>query len=289
VRTPIDSHTGLYIESVEEPLMSRTTSVSLRTQLWGLVIVMAIIFSVLLLGAFYLAQRNAHEGTELAVVRSLTELESMQRNIERTLKKEASVLAGLPGLIALYELADEDLARLELRELVKPTLESMARFEGVDPKAIRVHFHKKPSKSFLRPWRPIGQKDGGDDLSHLRKSILQATTTGKSVSGLEVGRGGVVARGLAPVIAPDGTVLGSIEVYISLKKLFQQAQEYQEAQYAMFLLEDIQKKAKMLKSGDANPQIGDFVLQESTEASIISHVSEQELQRGIEEVDFSSD
>lgn len=50
----------------------------------------------------------------------------------------------------------------------------------------------------------------GDDLSGFRQTILQVKATKAPVYGIEVGKAGLVLRGLAPVMF-DGEYLGSVE------------------------------------------------------------------------------
>jgi methyl-accepting chemotaxis protein len=74
-------------------------------------------------------------------------------------------------------------------------------------KNIKIHIHDAKIHSFLRAWKP---KKFGDDLSSFRKTIVAVKDTKKPLVAIEIGRAGLVVRGVAPVIQ-NGTYLGSVE------------------------------------------------------------------------------
>ena len=74
-------------------------------------------------------------------------------------------------------------------------------------KNIKIHIHTKDVHSFLRVWKP---KKYGDDLSGFRKTIMAVKNTKKALVAIELGRAGLVLRGVAPVI-DNGNYLGSVE------------------------------------------------------------------------------
>lgn len=74
-------------------------------------------------------------------------------------------------------------------------------------KSSKVHIHDKNVHSFVRLWKP---KKFGDDLRGFRESIVKVKNTNKPLSTLEIGKAGLVLRGLAPVIS-NGQYLGSVE------------------------------------------------------------------------------
>ena len=91
-----------------------------------------------------------------------------------------------------------------------------------DFKNIKIHIHDATLHSFLRAWNVHKY---GDDLSSFRQTIKKVKTTKKPLTAIELGRAGLVLRGLSPVIK-DGIYLGSVEfiqglnsVVKSLKKV----------------------------------------------------------------------
>lgn len=77
-------------------------------------------------------------------------------------------------------------------------------------KNIKVHIHDANIHSFLRAWKP---QKYGDDLSSFRKTIVAVKQSKSPLVAIELGRAGLVVRGVAPVIQ-DGVYLGSVEFFI---------------------------------------------------------------------------
>lgn len=74
-----------------------------------------------------------------------------------------------------------------------------------------LHFHLPTTRSLLRVWRP--NQDKCDDISTFRETVIAVNTAPHSpVKGIEVGRGGFAVRGIAPVTAPDGSHMGTVEM-----------------------------------------------------------------------------
>ncbi len=74
-------------------------------------------------------------------------------------------------------------------------------------KHVKVHIHDANVHSFLRVWKPT---KNGDDLSSFRKTIVKVKETHQPLVAIELGRAGMVLRGIAPVME-DGKYLGSVE------------------------------------------------------------------------------
>jgi methyl-accepting chemotaxis protein len=75
-------------------------------------------------------------------------------------------------------------------------------------KHLKIHIHDENLHSFLRVWKPT---KFGDDLSSFRKTIVTVKKDKKPFVAIELGRAGVVLRGVAPVIE-QGTYIGSVEL-----------------------------------------------------------------------------
>jgi methyl-accepting chemotaxis protein len=62
----------------------------------------------------------------------------------------------------------------------------------------------------LRLWKKDQHKS--DDLSSFRNTVATISSgSHQPITGVEIGRGGFAIRGIAPVIADNGTFLGSVE------------------------------------------------------------------------------
>ena len=73
----------------------------------------------------------------------------------------------------------------------------------------QVQFHTAPATSFLRLQAP---ERFGDDLSSFRPIVVAANDEQTAKKGIETARSGPAIFGVAPIAAPDGTHVGSIEV-----------------------------------------------------------------------------
>jgi methyl-accepting chemotaxis protein len=86
---------------------------------------------------------------------------------------------------------------------------------------IKIHIHDRNIHSFLRVWNP---NKNGDDLSGFRKTILEVKNRKKPFSAIELGRAGLVLRGLAPVFSKE-EYIGSIEILQGLNSIVKDAKQ----------------------------------------------------------------
>lgn len=94
--------------------------------------------------------------------------------------------------------------RKTLTELTLPLFDEMKK----NYKAKQFHFHIPPAISFLRVQNP---KKFNDDLSGFRKTILQANSEKKEISGLEVGVTDLGFRVVKPLFDQNKKHIGSVE------------------------------------------------------------------------------
>jgi len=86
--------------------------------------------------------------------------------------------------------------------------------ENTKYKNIKIHVHDENVHSFLRAWKP---KKWGDDLSGFRQTVVDTKKNEKPIVAIELGRAGMVLRGLAPVI--NEGYLGSVEFMQGLNSI----------------------------------------------------------------------
>ena len=120
-------------------------------------------------------------------------------------------------------------------------------------KNIKIHIHDASVHSFLRAWKP---EKYGDDLSSFRKTIVTVKKQQKPLVAIELGRAGLILRGLAPVMN-EGSYLGSVEFMQGLNSIVKKAREMKGYEVAIVLNNDYLNIASKLKSA---PKIGDFTL-----------------------------
>jgi len=128
----------------------------------------------------------------------------------------ASSMASIKDTEIAYNMQNEADGRLYLRKLTAPYFQNFK--ENLQVESLQIHYHKPPAKSFLRAWRRTGEKDGGDDLTKFRYSILEISKTKKPVSGLEIGQVGLNIRGIAPIIRNE-KYYGSVEFTYAVDEL----------------------------------------------------------------------
>ena len=83
-------------------------------------------------------------------------------------------------------------------------------------KNIKIHIHTKDVHSFLRVWKP---NKYGDDLSSFRKTIVWVKNNKKPLVAIELGRAGLVLRGIAPVFDNNHNYIGSLEFMQGLNSI----------------------------------------------------------------------
>jgi len=86
---------------------------------------------------------------------------------------------------------------------------------------IKIHLHDKEIKSFVRLWK---LNKYGDDLTSFRKTIVSVKQNKLPVTAIEVGRAGLLLRGIAPV-SSENEYLGSIEYIQDLDSIVKGAKK----------------------------------------------------------------
>ena len=86
---------------------------------------------------------------------------------------------------------------------------------------IKIHIHDANVHSFLRAWKPT---KFGDDLSGFRKTVMNVKSNHKPLVAIELGRAGLVLRGLAPIV-DNGEYLGSVEFMQGLNSIVKDARK----------------------------------------------------------------
>ena len=153
--------------------------------------------------------------------------------------------------------------------ILKPYKESL--IANSDFKNVKIHIHDNRVHSFLREWKPT---KNGDDLSSFRATIIRVQSTKQPFTAIEVGRAGLVIRGLAPILDDDGSLLGSIEFiqgYNSIAKVFDKNH-----QYFAVLLDKRYRRGNALTNVDA---IGNYFLSQK--------FHKQEFINGLKVLDFN--
>ena len=120
-------------------------------------------------------------------------------------------------------------------------------------KNIKIHVHDAKAHSFLRAWKPSKY---GDDLSGFRKTVVSVKENHKPLVAIELGRAGLVLRGLAPII-DNGEYLGSVEFMQGLNSIVKKAKKIDNYDVVILMKNEYLSTATLMASA---PKVGDFSL-----------------------------
>jgi methyl-accepting chemotaxis protein len=125
---------------------------------------------------------------------------------------EAARLA-LSGDISSEADPKSSAAREELKKQFIPVMNGFKKISGYP---LKLHLHLNNNKQVRSIWR-FDQIDQNktDDIGKFRQTLqaIQKDPAHKPILGVEVGRSGLVIRGVAPVLDQDGNYLTSIEAF----------------------------------------------------------------------------
>ena len=219
-----------------------------------------ILFVVAMVTVTFLVNRSTLELEMEKAAQSQYEVyQSTIRNTEQQALTIAAMAANAPGVEEAYALAAQG-KEPEGRDLLRKSFDPVHKkaTEILQVKEFKVHFHLPPAKSFLRIWRKAGQKDGGDDLASFRKTVLKVNRDKAPLEGIELGRGGLVVRGIVPVKDGSGNHLGSVEGMIDFDKVCAASRLIESDQLATYIDSAVLNTVSLLKDKQP-PALGDFV------------------------------
>ncbi|MCK7651531.1 methyl-accepting chemotaxis protein, partial [Shewanella putrefaciens] len=140
-------------------------------------------------------QRELHKLYETAVA----EIASSGKLAEAM----ATIISLTPEVQSTFAIGDRD----ELTTRTLPIFTQLKRDFAVQ----QFQFHRPPATSFLRLHRP---EKFGDDLTSIRKTIVETNSQKRPLYGLEYGVEGLGIRGLVPM-SYNGQHTGSVEFGMS--------------------------------------------------------------------------
>jgi len=154
------------------------------------------------------------EGKELARVKEAKHFKEMITiDVNTKLDPAVSIalsIANNSNIVKALKTNDRELALNVLQNIIKSFK------NNTNYKHLKIHIHTKDIHSFLRAWKP---KKHGDDLSGFRATIVHVANTHKALRAIEVGRAGIVIRGLAPIFDEDRNYIGSIECILGYNSI----------------------------------------------------------------------
>jgi methyl-accepting chemotaxis protein len=244
-------------------------------------------------GADYLVRQMTDRSTDDAIQSKLEEINAYQAQIERYCLSHAALFSQDPRVQSAFVLAHEgdisdpddpksQQARQQLQEVFAPIMAGFNKCMG--DARYGLHFHLPTGRSLLRVWRS-GQKSS-DDISSFRKTVMDINSGNHTpLTGVEVGRGGFVIRGLAPVTASDGSHLGSVEMLSQYVPLVLAAKTDDTQDLGIYMNAELLEVANKLTDESDYPRIGNqFVLVATTNrAKLLKYVDIDDLNNGRDE------
>jgi len=193
---------------------------------------------------------------------------SSQKSVDET-----SVFISLPVVREAYELAmsgnidnpkspQSQAAREMLREGFAEMLESYYRATG---ESLMLHFHLPNGYSLVRLWLDKNVivngewQDISDDLRSLRPTVMDVIKSRAPALGLEVGNVGFAIRGVVPIFADDGSLLGSAEILQDIRPILDSVTEDGRIYTSLYANIGQLDFSEELQDSSKYPPKGDFV------------------------------
>ena len=185
---------------------------SIRKKILLLPVAIALLVVVMMVGGMLLVQNRT-----IAIIhdRELNISESWLRAALQTTLDDAGaraeLIAALPEVQAAVAARDD----AAIEAILAPGFEFLKQETGID----QLQVHIPPATSLIRIHNLAKR---GDDLSAFRQTVVDANATGQSLIGLERGRAGLGARGVA-VVRFEGEPVGTVEVGLTVGSDFLKA------------------------------------------------------------------
>ncbi|KPA10793.1 methyl-accepting chemotaxis sensory transducer [Candidatus Magnetomorum sp. HK-1] len=198
-------------------------------------------FILCLLGSIIITDRFSelkNNNFKMVVGAKINQLNSAIEFSGQMQLEKASFFSRLPVVIEAFQMAHSgniddpkddkaQKARQMLRDALKYHVQGFVQLGNVGK--LKLHFHLPNGRSLVRLWRKKQKQiknkwvDLSDDISGFRQTVLDVNQTGTPAKGIELGRGGFVIRGVAPVKNTENKILGSVEILMDFKPIMDNA------------------------------------------------------------------
>ncbi len=245
-------------------------------------------------------QDSLQKNMDSTVKGKIHEYQAFLATTEQQALSQASIFSELPEIQAAYQHAlagnindESDPLGQEGRQMLRKAMAPFALgySNRTGNKNFRIHFHLPSNRSFARIWRKgwqtkrNGQKvDVSDDLSSFRQTVVQVNQSHKPVSGIEIGRGGFVIRGVQPITDENGNHLGSVEYMTGFLPIAKQLVADKKQNFAVYMDASKLTTAKKLQNTEKYPVLdGKFVFCAATNPELAQQVVTSEfLSQGLQ-------
>ncbi len=181
------------------------------------VIIILLVISLSLISSSYLSKSYKSEVQEIVKTRKLKFDEEID-NITQYALYSATICGQMPFVKESYGLyystLDFDQSSLNLKkniDILSKTLKTNSKLN------IKIHYHLPPNKSFARSW----SDERGDNTSQFRKSIVHVNKYQTGLAGIELGRPGLLLRGISPIFDENLRYLGAVDVSFPFLDIFE--------------------------------------------------------------------
>ena len=188
-------------------------------------------------------KRKMHDMLNEEIDNKISQIAAFQKQVEGNCLEHAALFCSLPEVQEAYAVAlsgdinDEsdpkgNEARRMLDGYFKNIAESYANVVNADQ--YRLHFHLPNVRSLYRTWK--SSQNTSDDLSAFR-STLSSIAQGehKAITGIEVGRGGFLIRGIAPIYNSSKKYIGSVEMQSDFAPVVMSSKSQKEENLAVYM------------------------------------------------------
>ena len=224
------------------------------------------IFIINILAVIYFVhwnfQRTLTEDTDENSRLLVSKIISLEMQLKTKSLMMATMAASDPRIVEAY--ARYDTAQ-QVHDAVKPVADEMISTLGssMNNDSLRLHFHRAPCTSLYRTWT----EKWNDDLSAFRDTVKSVISSGEAVMGIELGKGGMVIRGVHPIRA-GGKTLGSVEMYFQPQQLLNMLLNDQN-KTGLILLADKEKLKDILFKED----LEEYYNKGEADGQMISYIS----------------
>ncbi len=232
-----------------------------------IILLTTIFLLIILLLNFQRVKTNSENNLDDLIVRKIAKVESNIGRIQNKALWVSSVCSDLSFVKKAYsEYYNTRDIQTSSKIIEKEMLNVNKAILNNTQTEAKIHFHLPPAQSFIRVW----SAKRGDDISPFRNTVLKISDTHKPVQGIEVGRGGFVIRGLAPIFADNGDYYGSVETLYPISNMVSVSKTVETEEFAIFMNTNLLTIAtSFLEEGSTNVKegsvvIGDKILIETT-------------------------
>jgi len=195
----------------------KNISIGTRILLLISVIIILLVVSLSLISRSYLSESYEGDVQEIVKSRKLKLAEEIN-NITQYALYSATICGQMPFVKESYAQYYNTLNFTEASLSLKKNIDILNKTIKTNSKLnIKIHYHLPPDKSFARSWTD----ERGDNTALFRKSIIHVNKYQVGLAGIELGRPGLLLRGVSPIFDDNYKYLGAVDVSFPFSDVFE--------------------------------------------------------------------